>query len=71
MLAASMALTHLASGRDVIMPQLIANTPDLAKFEMAAAAAGAEYCAGSAGRHTRARPMPRNPPPITCPATAG
>ncbi len=44
MLAASMARTHLASGHDVIMPQLIANQPDLAKFEAAAATAGAEYC---------------------------
>lgn len=44
MLAASMARTHPAAGRDVIMPQLIANTPDLAKFEAAAATAGAEYC---------------------------
>jgi predicted ABC-type ATPase len=43
LLAASMARTHLASGRDVIMPQLIANTPDFAKFESAAATAGAEY----------------------------
>jgi predicted ABC-type ATPase len=44
MLAASMARTHLASGRDVIMPQLIANAPDIAKFETAAATASAEYC---------------------------
>ena len=44
MLAASMARTHLASGRDVIMPRLIANSPDFAKFETAAATAGAEYC---------------------------
>jgi hypothetical protein len=39
-----MARTHLSSGRDVIMPQLIANQPDLAKFETAAASAGAQYC---------------------------
>lgn len=39
MLAASMARTRLASGRDVIMPQLIANEPDLARFETAAAPA--------------------------------
>jgi predicted ABC-type ATPase len=44
MLAASMARTHLSSGRDVIMPQLIANTPGIAKFEAAAASTGAEYC---------------------------
>jgi predicted ABC-type ATPase len=43
LLAASMARTHLAAGRDVIMPQLIANMPDFAKFEIAAASAGAEY----------------------------
>jgi predicted ABC-type ATPase len=43
LLAVSMAQTHLAAGRDVIMPQLIANTPDFARFETAAATAGAEY----------------------------
>jgi predicted kinase len=44
LLAAAMASTHLAGGHDVIMPQLITNVRELADFEAAAAAAGADYC---------------------------
>ena len=45
-LAAAMARAHLASGHDVIMPQMMTNVnaAELADFESAAAAAGAEYC---------------------------
>jgi hypothetical protein len=39
-----MARVHLASGGDVIMPQLITNAREMADFESAAAAAEAEYC---------------------------
>jgi len=46
LLAAAMAQVHLASGRDVIMPQMITNVNamELADFESAAAVAKAEYC---------------------------
>jgi hypothetical protein len=43
-LGAAMARVHLASGSDVIMPQLITNARELADFESAAAEAEAEYC---------------------------
>ena len=45
LLAAAMATVHLASGRDVIMPQMMThlNAGELAGLEAAAAAAGAEY----------------------------
>jgi hypothetical protein len=45
-LAAAMAQVHLASGHDVIMPQMMTNVnaAELADFESAAAAAKAEYC---------------------------
>jgi predicted ABC-type ATPase len=45
LLAAAMARVHLASGHDVIMPQMMThvNARDLAAFEAAAAAAKAEY----------------------------
>jgi predicted ABC-type ATPase len=44
-LAAAMARVHLASGRDVIMPQMMTtvNAEELADFESAAVAARAEY----------------------------
>ena len=46
LLAAGMARAHLASGHDVIMPQMITsvNAGELTDFESAAAAANAEYC---------------------------
>jgi predicted ABC-type ATPase len=46
LLAAAMARVHLASGHDVIMPQMMThvNAAELADFESAAAAAKAEYC---------------------------
>jgi predicted ABC-type ATPase len=45
LLAAAMARVHLATGRDVIMPQMMThvNAGELADFEAAAAAAQAEY----------------------------
>lgn len=43
LIAAGMAQTHLTSGCDVIMPQLITNQREIADFERAAAAAGASY----------------------------
>jgi len=45
LLAAAMARVHLASGHDVIMPQMMThvNARELADFESAAAAAKAEY----------------------------
>jgi predicted ABC-type ATPase len=45
LLAAAMARVHLASGHDVIMPQMmtLVNARELADFEAAAAAAKAEY----------------------------
>jgi predicted ABC-type ATPase len=45
LLAAAMARVHLASGHDVIMPQMmtLVNATELADFEAAAAAAKAEY----------------------------
>ncbi len=45
LLAAAMAQVHLASGHDVIMPQMMTNVNagELACFESAAAAAEAEY----------------------------
>jgi predicted kinase len=45
-LAAAMARAHLASGHDVIMPQMMThvNARELADFESAAAAARARYC---------------------------
>jgi predicted ABC-type ATPase len=45
LLAAAMARVHLASGHDVIMPQMMThmNAGELAAFEAAAAAAKAEY----------------------------
>jgi predicted ABC-type ATPase len=46
LLAAAMARTHLASGYDVIMPQMMTNVNawEFAGFESAAAAANADYC---------------------------
>jgi predicted ABC-type ATPase len=46
LLAAAMARVHLASGHDVIMPQMMTNVNagELADFESAAAAVKAEYC---------------------------
>jgi len=46
LLAAAMARVHLASGHDVIMPQMMThvNAGELADFESAAAAANAEFC---------------------------
>ncbi len=46
LLAAAMARVHLASGHDVVMPQMMThiNAEELAAFEAAAAAAKAEYC---------------------------
>jgi predicted kinase len=45
-LAEAMTRAHLASGHDVIMPQMMTtvNAWELAGIEAAAAAAGAEYC---------------------------
>lgn len=43
-MAAAMARTHLAGGRDVIMPQLITNDRELADFEAAVSATQASYC---------------------------
>ena len=43
-MAAAMARTHLAGGRDVIMPQLITNDREMGDFEGAASATGARYC---------------------------
>jgi predicted ABC-type ATPase len=45
LLAAAMARVHLASGHDVIMPQMMThvNAEELADFESAATAARAEY----------------------------
>jgi predicted kinase len=42
-LALSMAATHLASGNDVVMPQLIMRHTERAKFADAATSAGADY----------------------------
>ncbi|MET9225952.1 AAA family ATPase [Lentzea sp. NPDC003310] len=42
-LAIAMAATHLATGHDVVMPQLVTVREQSAKFAEAAAAAGAEY----------------------------
>ncbi|WP_162788537.1 AAA family ATPase [Amycolatopsis albispora] len=42
-LAISMAETHLRSGHDVVMPQLVTNVEQAGRFEAAAARAGAEY----------------------------
>jgi predicted kinase len=42
-LAIGMAGAHLAGGRDVIMPQLVADHEQAARFESAARAAGGEY----------------------------
>ncbi len=46
LLATAMARAHLASGHDVIMPQMMTNVnhEEIAVFESAAAAARAEYC---------------------------
>jgi cytidylate kinase len=46
LLAAAMARVHLASGHDVIMPQMMThvNAGELADFESAATAARAVYC---------------------------
>jgi predicted kinase len=43
LLAISMAETHLRSGHDVVMPQLIVRVPEVERFEAAAERAGAEY----------------------------
>lgn len=42
-LAISMAETHLRSGHDVVMPQLIVRVPEVERFEKVAEQAGAEY----------------------------
>jgi cytidylate kinase len=46
LLAIAMARVHLASGHDVILPQMMTNmnAEEIAVFESAAAAAKAEYC---------------------------
>jgi len=46
LLAVAMARVHLASGHDVLMPQMMThvNAAELADFEPAAAAAKAEFC---------------------------
>jgi hypothetical protein len=46
LLASAMARVHLASGHDVILPQMMTdvNAEELAVFESSAAAAEAEYC---------------------------
>jgi len=41
--ALAMISAHLASGRDVVLPQLIANTPELDRFVAAATSVGATY----------------------------
>jgi len=43
-LAISMAETHLRTGHDVVMPQLIARLDEAARFEAACDRGGAEYC---------------------------
>jgi predicted kinase len=42
-LAIAMAETHLSAGHDVVMPQLVTNVDESARFEAAARGAGAEY----------------------------
>lgn len=42
-LALAMAETHLRSGHDVVMPQLVARVEQAERFEEAARAAGSEY----------------------------
>lgn len=42
-LGLSMAATHLAGGRDVVMPQLLAKVSELEKFEGVAATNGARF----------------------------
>jgi predicted kinase len=42
-IAIAMADTHLREGQDVIMPQLVTSLAEAARFEVAAADAGAEY----------------------------
>jgi hypothetical protein len=46
LLATAMARVHLASGHDVILPQMMTNVnaDEMAVFESSAAAAEAEYC---------------------------
>jgi len=42
-IAIAMAGAHLASGKDVVMPQLVTNLGEARRFEKAAAGAGARY----------------------------
>jgi predicted ABC-type ATPase len=42
-LAIAMAETHLRTGRDVVMPQLVTNVDESERFEAAARGAGADY----------------------------